>query len=258
MPVQAPFAMSPGSSVSDLAGSVWDGIDCTADGDASDGSDAQLDTGLERFIRAQNRNHSYSRAVQELYAGQRKTNWVPWVFPQLRRTTPVVCGGYYGLRRVSEAQAYLKHDLLRTRLVRAFNAAALAETRAATAANLMGRMDAVSLHSSTTLFAEVARSLNMDARPFERVLHIYWGGAREKFTKLALVGLHIGLHIGIPDDAAGPDRVPLGDAMDFQHRLDLAPWRVGTKSSAAGAIWLAGVKQAGDEDEETAEHLEGY
>lgn len=138
---------------------------------------------LARFVSAQDRDGTYQRAVEELRAGRKVTHWVWFVFPQLRGLGSSHLADLYGIGSRDEATAYLAHEVLGPRLHRC--AQLVAKSGAATAAALMGSVDALKLRSSMTLFAEVAE----DDRDFIAVLDGYYDGDRDPRT-LELLGLN--------------------------------------------------------------------
>ncbi len=109
---------------------------------------------LERFKAAQDTD--FDTAMRELRAGQKRTHWIWYIFPQLNGLGSSGSAHYYGIRGKVEAIAYLKDPLLRARLLEA--ARIVVSQLAIPLTTLMGSsIDALKLVSSMTLFAEVAR-----------------------------------------------------------------------------------------------------
>lgn len=72
-----------------------------------------------RFIRAQDLDGSYERALAELRAGRKETCWIWWVFPMLKGIGKSYTSDFYGLKGTREAEKYLANKTLRERLRRA-------------------------------------------------------------------------------------------------------------------------------------------
>jgi uncharacterized protein (DUF1810 family) len=116
---------------------------------------------LDRFVAAQDRDGAFEGALAELLAGQKRGHWIWFVFPQLRGLGVSPMAEHYGLDGLEEAEAYLRHTALRSRL-RAATVAVHGHLtgRGASVRHLMGaHVDALKLVSSLTLFERVARSV---------------------------------------------------------------------------------------------------
>jgi uncharacterized protein (DUF1810 family) len=133
---------------------------------------------LARFVAAQ--SGVYDLALAELRAGQKRTHWMWFVLPQLRGLGHSLMADRYGLEGIGEARAYLAHPLLGERLRECVSALLVhADTRSA--AEMMGVVDAIKLHSSLTLF-EAAGGGEL----FGRALDAFYAGERDRRT-LAMV-----------------------------------------------------------------------
>lgn len=114
---------------------------------------------LGRFVQAQD-SGAYAQAIAELAAGAKRSHWIWFVFPQLSGLGSSPMAETYGLQGVDEATAYLRHPVLRERLLAAMNAVRKHSTSLRT---LMGsQIDTLKLVSSMTLFREVARRAKDD------------------------------------------------------------------------------------------------
>ena len=69
---------------------------------------------LERFVKAQ--APVFDAALGELKAGQKRSHWMWFVFPQLRGLGQSSMAQFYGIGSLTEAAAYLAHPLLGSRL----------------------------------------------------------------------------------------------------------------------------------------------
>ena len=107
---------------------------------------------LDRFLAAQ--ATSYSSALAELRAGSKQTHWMWFVLPQLRGLGFSAKSHYYGLADAQEALDYVGHPVLGPRLVACVEA--LLDHADLGASEIMGKVDALKLHSCLTLFARVA------------------------------------------------------------------------------------------------------
>ncbi|QGF24671.1 DUF1810 domain-containing protein [Raineyella fluvialis] len=143
---------------------------------------------LDRFVRAQ-AGGTYERALAELRNGQKATHWMWFVFPQIAGLGHSPTAMEYAISGLDEARAYLQHPLLEHRLIEA--ARAVEDGPATTAEHLLGRVDAMKLRSSMTLF-ELA---NPGGPVFRQVLERYFKGVRDPKT-LKILGLAESGHHG--------------------------------------------------------------
>ena len=115
---------------------------------------------LDRFVRAQNAGGTYAQALAELNAGAKRSHWIWFVFPQLAGLGSSPMAAMYGLQGVEEATAYLRHPVLRDRLLSAMNAV---RSQSVPLRRLMGsQIDALKLVSSMTLFREIGKRVRDD------------------------------------------------------------------------------------------------
>lgn len=127
---------------------------------------------LDRFVSAQ--APVMAQVRRELAAGAKRTHWMWFVFPQLRALGRSATAQHYGLDGIAEAQAYLAHDVLGTRLVECTLLVNQLEARSAL--QVFGSPDDLKFRSCMTLFATVQR------HPFEDALARYYGGAPDPLT----------------------------------------------------------------------------
>ena len=66
---------------------------------------------LQRFVDAQ-AGGVYERALAELRAGQKRSHWMWFIFPQHRDLGRSPTAKFYGLSGEAEARAYLEHPVL--------------------------------------------------------------------------------------------------------------------------------------------------
>jgi uncharacterized protein (DUF1810 family) len=136
--------------------------------------------GLKRFVDAQREN--YAIALNQVRQGYKRSHWMWYVFPQLVGLGSSEIARRYGIRNLGEAEAYLEHPLLGSRLREIVAAVLAVEGRSAH--DIFGSPDDLKLRSCCTLFSLVSPP----GSDFERVIAKYFGGARDPVT-LRLLGL---------------------------------------------------------------------
>ena len=129
---------------------------------------------LDRFVAAQ--SGVYDQALAELRAGQKRSHWMWFVFPQLAGLGRSPTAHYYAIASADEARAYLAHPLLGPRLHDCV--AAVLGHRERSAEAIFGSIDAMKLKSSMTLFEAVAD----DPAPFATVLDAFFDAAPDAAT----------------------------------------------------------------------------
>ena len=131
-------------------------------------------TDLKRFLDAQ--EDTYSDALAELKAGKKRTHWMWFIFPQVAGLGNSPMAVRYAINSRVEAQDYLGHPLLGSRLREC--AEALLSVQGKTANEIMGFPDDLKLKSSMTLFAALS-----NADPvFRQVLERYYQGEQDEKT----------------------------------------------------------------------------
>ncbi len=136
---------------------------------------------LSRFVAAQDRDGTYTRALQELRDGRKTSHWMWFVFPQLAGLGRSATAQHFAIASLDEAVAYLRHPVLGARLREAAQVLAQAT---GTATEILGEVDALKLRSSMTLFARAAAADgDEDARTlFARVLERCFDGREDGET----------------------------------------------------------------------------
>ncbi len=107
---------------------------------------------LERFVEAQ--DGIYPGVLDELRAGRKTSHWMWFVFPQIAGLGRTETSRRYAIGSLDEARAYLAHPVLGPRLIEC--ARLVAGTRAQSAEQIFGSIDALKLRSSMTLFERAA------------------------------------------------------------------------------------------------------
>jgi uncharacterized protein (DUF1810 family) len=129
---------------------------------------------LRRFVDAQ--AHTYDQALAELRAGEKRTHWMWFVFPQIAGLGHSGMAQRFAISGLEEARAYVAHPTLGRRLVEC--ARALTDLDTADANRVLGPVDAQKLRSSMTLFARAAP----DEPVFREVLDHYFDGTEDDAT----------------------------------------------------------------------------
>lgn len=104
---------------------------------------------LERFVSAQ--EGAFDRALEELQAGQKRSHWMWFIFPQMRGLGLSSTAQKYGIASLEEAKAYLAHPVLGERL--RLSTEAVLQTRSRTLHQIFGSPDDMKFGSAMTLFA---------------------------------------------------------------------------------------------------------
>lgn len=125
---------------------------------------------LKRFILAQEINHAYDKALEEVKAGRKQSHWVWYVFPQIAGLGYSSKSIYYGISSLEEAKAYLEDETLRNRLYEITNALMEQES---SAEEILGGIDTIKVRSCMTLFDLVSPD-----DIFSKVLEKFYGGSR--------------------------------------------------------------------------------
>ena len=129
---------------------------------------------LARFTAAQDR--VYADVLAELRAGQKRTHWMWFIFPQIAGLGNSSTTKYYAIKSIDEARHYLSHPVLGPRLLEC--AETVLAIRGRSVSEIFGYPDDLKLRSSMTLFACVAGPDSV----FDRVLDVYFDGERDGRT----------------------------------------------------------------------------
>ena len=127
---------------------------------------------LQRFLAAQ--AGVYPRVLGEIRAGDKRSHWMWFVFPQVAGLGFSPAAQRYAITGRDEARAYLGDPVLGPRLLECA-AGVLARDHL-----MFDFPDDLKLRSSMTLFAQVAD----DPAPFEAVLAKFYDGADQRTLDL--------------------------------------------------------------------------
>jgi uncharacterized protein (DUF1810 family) len=123
---------------------------------------------LQRFLDAQ--NPVYDTVCAELRAGDKRSHWMWFIFPQIRGLGHSLTAIKYSIASRQEAEAYLDHPVLNARLRECTRLVNLVDGKDID--EIFGYPDNLKFHSSMTLFARAAR----DNEVFKAALNKYFAG----------------------------------------------------------------------------------
>lgn len=135
---------------------------------------------LQRFVEAQ--QNVYGQALQEVQAGKKLSHWMWFIFPQLVGLGQSQMSKRYGITCREEAEQYLLHPLLGSRLQEISEE--LLHLDGLRAYDIFGFPDDMKLRSCMTLFS----SISEDGNVFERVLNKYFNGQPCQLTLTTIKG----------------------------------------------------------------------
>jgi uncharacterized protein (DUF1810 family) len=128
---------------------------------------------LGRFEEAQ--AGVYARVCEELRAGEKRSHWMWFIFPQIRGLGRSPMAERFAIGSMDEAKAYLGHPVLGGRLRECTSLVNGVEGR--TALEIFGFPDDLKFCSSMTLFAKAG-----DGAVFRRAIEKYFGGRMDSGT----------------------------------------------------------------------------
>jgi uncharacterized protein (DUF1810 family) len=135
---------------------------------------------LERFVQAQ--DPVLPQVLRELSAGDKRSHWMWFVFPQIAGLGHSAMARRYAIASLAEARAYLAHPLLGPRLLECAGLVNAVQGRTAHA--IFGSPDDMKFHSSMTLFHRA----DPGEAAFATALRRYFGGGEDAATLERLAG----------------------------------------------------------------------
>ncbi|MFP4008943.1 MAG: DUF1810 domain-containing protein [Spirulinaceae cyanobacterium] len=135
---------------------------------------------LRRFLEAQAVN--YDDALAELKAGEKRSHWMWYIFPQYKGLGMSRMSQKYAIRSLDEARAYLEHPILGDRLLECSETVLSIDD--CSAYDIFGSPDDLKLHSCATLFAVVSPPDSL----FMQILDRFYNGEKDRQT-LDLLGI---------------------------------------------------------------------
>jgi uncharacterized protein (DUF1810 family) len=133
---------------------------------------------LRRFIEAQ--AAVYPQALEELHRGAKRSHWMWFIFPQIAGLGHSPTARFYAIADRPEAEAYLAHPLLGSRLVESTQAMLMHPEKSAHA--ILGSPDDLKFHSSMTLFDQVSEPDSKKGSLFSRALQQFYDGRPDEVT----------------------------------------------------------------------------
>ena len=130
--------------------------------------------GLQRFVEAQ--DPVIDGVKKELRSGRKRTHWMWFMFPQMEGLGSSQMSQRYAISSRAEAEAYLDHSILGSRLRECTEIVNGVEGRSAN--DIFGSPDDLKFQSSMTLFEAVAT----DPAPFGTALDLYYEGESDPKT----------------------------------------------------------------------------
>jgi uncharacterized protein (DUF1810 family) len=141
------------------------------------------DFDLDRFRVAQ--SGVYDTALAEIRAGQKRSHWMWFVFPQIAGLGSSPTARHFAIGSRDEARAYLADPLLGGRYLAAVEA--LQGVIGKSAEQIFGGVDAMKLRSSLTLFEAAGGEIAGVGAVLGAALERWFVGERDART-LALLG----------------------------------------------------------------------
>jgi uncharacterized protein (DUF1810 family) len=135
---------------------------------------------LERFISAQ--EPVYSTVVSELRNGKKASHWMWFIFPQIDGLGSSPTARHYAIRSLDEANAYLAHPVLGSRLIECTGLVNNVDGKSLR--EIFGSPDDMKFHSSVSLFSLIESRESA----FERALNKYFNGELDERT-VAILGI---------------------------------------------------------------------
>jgi uncharacterized protein (DUF1810 family) len=137
---------------------------------------------LQRFVDAQ--DSCFAQVRSELVAGQKRSHWMWFVFPQIQGLGLSPMAQRYAISGLSEARAYLLHPILGTRLRDCTALVNAVDGRPIT--EIFGWPDDLKFHSSVTLFGWAASRGPSDQiagyEVFAQAIDKYFAGKPDQAT----------------------------------------------------------------------------
>jgi uncharacterized protein (DUF1810 family) len=122
---------------------------------------------LNRFLSAQ--EGVYERALKELKAGEKRTHWMWFIFPQIEGLGHSPTAKRYSIKSLEEAREYLNHPVLGKRLLECTEA--VVALRSGSLSEILGYPDDLKFKSSMTLFEKIAGPGSLFSAALEKYCH---------------------------------------------------------------------------------------
>jgi len=129
---------------------------------------------LDHFLSAQ--AGVYPQVLTELQAGQKRSHWIWFIFPQMKGLGSSSHAYLYGIGSLAEAEAYWHHPVLGSRLEECTRLVIHVEKRPIE--QILGYPDDLKFRSSMTLFSRAAPQSPI----FTQALDKYFAGKPDPLT----------------------------------------------------------------------------
>ena len=129
------------------------------------------DADLVRFTEAQ--APIYTRVVEELTKGRKRTHWMWFIFPQIAGLGRSTVAQHYAIRDLDQARRYLADPILGLRLREVVKL--IIDQKAKSALEILGSPDDLKFRSCLTVFREAA-SNHSDRALFAQALDQFYRG----------------------------------------------------------------------------------
>jgi uncharacterized protein (DUF1810 family) len=133
---------------------------------------------LQRFLNAQ--ESTYEQVRSELSAGQKRSHWMWFIFPQIRGLGSSAMAQRFAIQDMKEAMAYLEHPVLGSRLRECTDLVNAIPQRSIS--EIFGYPDDRKFHSSATLFSEASKGFSVGNSVFYRAIAKYFEGKLDAAT----------------------------------------------------------------------------
>ena len=133
-----------------------------------------MDNSLKRFTDAQ--ENSYRMALSEIQQGRKQSHWMWFIFPQIAGLGFSETSRYYAIKDLQEADEFLKHPVLGSRLINISRE--LLKLNTTDAHRVFGNPDDLKLKSSMTLFSMLPGTDPV----FQYVLEKFFNGEKDSKT----------------------------------------------------------------------------
>ena len=129
---------------------------------------------LSRFEEAHHRD--FAIALAEIQAGEKRTHWIWYIFPQLQGLGRSYTAEYFGIPDLKAAKTFVAHPILGQNLLTITRA--LLDLEEDNPTRILGTLDGLKLRSSMTLFEAAAP----EHPEFSAVLEKFYSGKRDPLT----------------------------------------------------------------------------
>ena len=135
------------------------------------------DPDLIRFVNAQ--TDVYSKVIEELTDGCKRTHWMWFIFPQLAGLGHSPLAQRYAIRDLDQARRYLADPMLGSSLRN--DVGLMMRHNGKSALEILGSPDDLKFRSCLTLFAQAALG-NSEREVFNEALDQFYGGEPDPRT----------------------------------------------------------------------------